>query len=210
MLEHEHRAWASGAGRVAGMDEAGRGPLAGPVIAAAVVINRPFLEREEHGALRGLTDSKKLTEKRREHFFQVLCAASDVQFGLGWADVSEIDTHNILAATHLAMARALMKLSPLPDLVLVDGLPVPNLPCPSTAIVGGDGASFSIAAASIFAKVTRDRFMVEMDAAYPGYGFARHKGYGTKDHLAAIRKLGPCSCHRKSFAPVLQMDLGFE
>jgi ribonuclease HII len=123
-------------------------------------------------------------------------------FGVGVADVAEIDSLNILRATHLAMARALKALSPLPDFVLVDGLPVPGLPCPSRAIVGGDGRSLSIAAASIIAKVTRDRMMVELDGLYPGYQFARHKGYGTQIHMESLFKLGPCPAHRRSFRPV--------
>lgn len=207
MLHYERQAWAAGFQRVAGVDEAGRGPLAGPVVAGAVLFDPEFLQAEEKGLLAGLTDSKKLSESRRERFFAVLTANPAVKFGIGQADVAEIDSRNILRATHLAMSRALAQLSFLPDHVLVDGLPVPGLPCPSTAIVGGDGLSLSIAAASIMAKVTRDRIMVELDREYPLYGFARHKGYGTKEHLEALRAHGPAACHRKSFAPVRQMVL---
>ncbi len=206
MLDYERKAWAGGHRRVAGLDEAGRGPLAGPVVSAAVCFDADFLKSEADHALKGLTDSKKLSEARREYFFQILCASPSVAFGIGQAEVDEIDAHNILAATHLAMSRALVRITPLPDHVLVDGLPVPGLPCSSTAIVGGDAKSLSIAAASVIAKVTRDRMMLELDARYPGYGFAHHKGYGTKEHLAALRKLGPCSCHRRTFGPVSQME----
>ena len=205
MLHYERQAWAAGFKKVAGVDEAGRGPLAGPVVAGAVLFDSNFLQAEEKGLLAGLTDSKKLTESRREHYFAILA----VKFGIGQADVAEIDSQNILRATHLAMNRALAQLSFAPDHALVDGLPVPGLPCPSTAIVGGDGLSLSIAAASVLAKVTRDRIMMDLDKQYPLYGFARHKGYGTKEHLEALRAHGPSSCHRKSFAPVRQMSLNF-
>ena len=207
MLHYERQAWAAGFQKVAGVDEAGRGPLAGPVVAGAVLFDSDFLQAEEKGLLAGLTDSKKLSESRREYFFAILTANPSVKFGVGQADVAEIDSRNILNATHLAMSRALAQLDFLPDHVLVDGLPVPGLPCPSTAIVGGDGLSLSIAAASVIAKVTRDRIMVKLDGQYPAYGFSRHKGYGTKEHLEALRLHGPASCHRRSFAPVRQMTL---
>jgi ribonuclease HII len=207
LLHYERQAWAAGFQKVAGVDEAGRGPLAGPVVAGAVLFDPEFLQAEEKGLLAGLTDSKKLSESRREHYFAILTANPAVKFGVGQADVAEIDSLNILNATHLAMSRALAQLDFLPDHALVDGLPVPGLPCPSTAIVGGDGLSLSIAAASVIAKVTRDRIMVELDRQYPVYGFARHKGYGTKEHLEALRLHGPASCHRRSFAPVRQMVL---
>lgn len=207
MLHFERQAWAAGRARLAGVDEAGRGPLAGPVVACAVCFDPSFLQAEEHGILAGLTDSKRLSKARREHFHGVLTQSASVCFALGQAEVDEIDRLNILRATHLAMARALQKLEPAPDFVLVDGLPVPGLPHPSEAIVGGDGLSLSIAAASVIAKVTRDRIMVELDREFPAYGFADHKGYGTKEHLEALRKHGPCTCHRRSFAPVSQMSL---
>ena len=202
LLVHERVCWARGLGRVAGLDEAGRGPLAGPVVAGAVVIGQAFLEAEEHGVLLGLTDSKKLTPKRRDSFFEMLTACPEVSIGVGAADVADIDRINILQATHLAMARALAALPVPPEHALVDGLPVPGLPCASTAIVKGDSASLSIAAASIIAKVTRDRQMVELDAQYPAYGFARHKGYGTSAHTQALLEHGPCPLHRRSFRPV--------
>jgi ribonuclease HII len=176
-------------------------------VAGAVLFDSGFLQAEENGLLAGLTDSKKLSESRREHFFEILTTNPSVKFGLGQADVAEIDTQNILNATHLAMGRALATFNFLLDHVLVDGLPVPGLPCPLTAIVGGDGLSLSIAAASIIAKVTRDRIMKQLDRQYPLYGFARHKGYGTKEHLEALRQHGPAPCHRRSFAPVRQMVL---
>lgn len=207
MLRYERQAWAAGFRNVAGMDEAGRGPLSGPVVAGIVQFEAGFLQAEEKKLLAGLTDSKKLSASRREHFFSILTANPAVKFGVGQADVSEIDAQNILNATHLAMSRALARLDSLPGHVLVDGLPVPGLSCPSTAIVGGDGLSLSIAAASIIAKVTRDRIMEELDRQYPLYGFARNKGYGTKEHLEALWRHGPAPCHRRSFAPVRQMVL---
>lgn len=180
---------------VAGVDEAGRGPLAGPVVAAAVVLPGDF-------ALPGLDDSKKLSASRRETFFAVLTESPDIAWGAGIADPDEIDRVNILRATHLAMARALEALPRKPCHALVDGRPVRGLPVDHTAVVGGDGLSLSIAAASIVAKVTRDRIMADLDAAYPQYGFGRHKGYGVREHLLALQRHGPCPVHRRSFAPV--------
>lgn len=209
MLRFERQVWSCGCVHVAGVDEAGRGPLAGPVVAAAVLFEPEFLVAQAQGELEGLTDSKKLSSARREHFFSLLTSRADVSIGVGRAEVEEIDRLNILRATHLAMARALKALPMTPDHALVDGRPVPNLPCPSTAIVGGDGLSLSIAAASVVAKVTRDRLMEELDHQHPGYGFVRHKGYGTPEHLAALRRLGPSPCHRRSFAPVSQLSLPF-
>lgn len=184
------------------MDEAGRGPLAGPVFAAAVILEPCFAEAEEKGLLEGLTDSKKLSQSRREAFFDLLNKSPHVEIGLGTAEVDEIDEVNILRATHMAMSRAVSNLSPLPAHVLVDGLPVKDLPCASTAIVGGDSKSLSIAAASVAAKVVRDRFMKELDRTYPGYGFARHKGYATSAHIQALFEYGPSPVHRRSFRPV--------
>lgn len=207
MLRFEQEAWTAGATRIAGVDEAGRGPLAGPVIAAAVVFDRPFLEIEASRSLARLDDSKKLPASRREFFFTLLTASPHVFIGVGSASVAEIDSLNILRATHLAMARAVERLSPAPDLALVDGLPVKGLPVPHRAIVGGDAQSLSIAAASVIAKVTRDRLMAELAALHPQYGFDRHKGYGTRDHLEALRRHGPCPAHRTSFAPVAQLTL---
>jgi ribonuclease HII len=202
LLQFERQSWDQGFLRLAGVDEAGRGPLAGPVVAAAVVGERAFLEAEQYGLLAGLTDSKQLTAAQRERFYALLTAHPAIAVGLGLADVAEIDALNILRATHLAMRRALLALQPAPAFALVDGLPVPDLPCPSLAIVRGDARSLSIAAASIVAKVTRDRLMQDLDRVYPQYAFAAHKGYGTQAHTQALLKHGPCPAHRRSFRPV--------
>ncbi len=202
MLTFEYQQWSQGHLCIAGVDEAGRGPLAGPVVAAAVSFQQPFVERESQASLARLTDSKQISESLRDSFFEILNASDAVRVGVGVADVSEIDSINILRATHVAMKRAVEGLSPLPDHLLVDGRPVPGLPVPSTAIVKGDTLSLSIAAASIIAKVTRDRMMCELDGRYPEYGFAKHKGYGTKFHVQALREYGPSPVHRISFRPV--------
>ena len=204
MLAYEHTFWDKDPSAVlAGVDEVGRGPLAGPVYASAVVIASADADSFLEGPLAGLTDSKKLTEAKREHFHGLLHALPGVRIGIGSASVAEIDSLNILRATHLAMRRAVLDLGdPPPDHVLVDGLPVRGLPCPSTAIVKGDAQSLLIAAASVVAKVTRDHLMAELDAQYPGYGFAANKGYGTAEHLEALRRLGVSPVHRRSFAPV--------
>ena len=188
---------------IAGVDEAGRGPLAGPVVAAAVVLPDDF-------ALDGLTDSKKVSAAKREKFYAILTATAEILWAVAEATVEEIDRLNILRATHLAMARAIEALPREPDHALVDGLPVRGLTVDHTALVEGDSLSLSIAAASIIAKVTRDRLMVELDAQYPQYGFGRHKGYGVREHLEALRKHGPCPAHRRTFAPVAQTQLPLE
>ena len=177
--------------RVCGVDEAGRGPLAGPVCAAAVILPTGL-------DIPGLNDSKQLSEKKREALFDVICAQA-VSFGIAFATVEEIEARNILGATYLAMNRAIAQLDPQPDLALIDGNRSAGIEYPSRCIVDGDAKCASIAAASILAKVTRDRYMLEMDAKYPQYGFARHKGYGTKAHYAAIRTYGPSEIHRPSF-----------
>jgi ribonuclease HII len=205
LLQFERQAWGRGICRLAGVDEAGRGPLAGPVVAAAIIFERPFLEAEQYGWLKSVNDSKRLTPRERDRLYAELTGTCPCVFGVGIASVPEIDSLNILRATHLAMARALNALSPLPDFVLVDGLPVPGLPCPSLSIVQGDGRSLSIAAASIIAKVTRDRMMGELDQQYPQYAFSRHKGYGTRVHMKALLDYGPCPAHRRSFRPVQEM-----
>ena len=190
----------SGKHPVAGIDEAGRGPLAGPVVAAAVVL-------PDADAIPGLDDSKKLTAAKREALYQAITSCPELGWAVGIADCAEIDRLNILRATHLAMARAAAGLKTRPAMFLIDGLPVPGFPHPSRAIVKGDSISLSIAAASIIAKVTRDREMARIDAEFPEYGFARHQGYGTREHLAALQRHGPCPHHRRSFRPVSQMEL---
>jgi len=187
---------------VAGVDEAGRGPLAGPVVAAAVILEPDFAERERDGILAGLTDSKKLSPSRREHFCAVLFGCDHVRIGIGQCSAREIDAMNILRATQRAMVLAVRDLAAVPDLALIDGRPIEGLPCPSRAIVGGDARSLSIAAGSVVAKVVRDDQMRVIDARYPGYGFAAHKGYGTSRHLQALFEFGPCPVHRRSFRPV--------
>lgn len=180
-------------GVVAGVDEAGRGPWAGPVVAAAVVLDRTRCPD-------GLDDSKKLTEPMRERLFAVL--QDQAIIGVGMASVDEIDTLNIHWATMLAMERAVAKLGQSVCHVLVDGNRLPRWPHPATAIVGGDALCRSIAAASIIAKVTRDRFMAALDGEHPGYGWARNKGYGTRLHARGLAELGVTPHHRRSFAPV--------
>jgi len=199
-LDFEERLRASGFCTIAGVDEAGRGPLAGPVVAAAVILPQGFSHPR-------LDDSKKLSEKIRARLFEELSEAPDVTSAVVEVGPQEIDRLNILRATHEAMRRAVAKLLPEPDHVLIDGLPVRPFPKPQTALVGGDGLSLSIAAASIFAKVTRDRLMLALDAQYPQYAFAQHKGYGTALHLARLQEHGPCPAHRRSFTPVRQMVL---
>lgn len=202
MLHHERECWQRKYRCVAGVDEAGRGPLAGPVVAAAVVFDAAFVTREADGLLAGLTDSKQLSAARRELFFDLLDRLPDVSLAVGIAGSDEIDRFNILRATYIAMARAVSFLACRPDHVLVDGRSVEGLPVGSTAIVGGDGISLSIAAASVVAKVVRDRIMAELAVLYPRYGFEQHKGYGTRQHLQALFEYGPCPAHRRSFRPV--------
>lgn len=187
--------------RIAGVDEAGRGPLAGPVVAAAVMLPTGFLRDGLSTDLEGLNDSKQLTARQRERYFEALSLTPGLASGVSAVGIEVIDAINILRATHQAMAEALAQLEPGPEHVLVDGLPVKSLPYPQTALVKGDARSYSIAAASILAKVTRDRLMLEYDRRYPEYGFARHKGYGTPQHLAALARHGPCPIHRRSFTP---------
>ena len=196
-FRHERALYALGHSCVAGIDEAGRGPLAGPVVAAAVILPGRFSHKL-------LTDSKKLSPPVREYLHAELTTHPDVRFAIAIVGVEEIDRINILRATHEAMRRAVAALSSVPDHVLIDGLPVRPFPIAQTALVGGDARSFSIAAASVIAKVTRDRLMVEHDAKFPQYAFARHKGYGTALHLERLKEHGPCDLHRRSFLPVRQ------
>jgi ribonuclease HII len=190
-------------GRVAGIDEAGRGPLAGPVVAAVAVIDRGAARRT---LLKLIDDSKKLALESREKAYEAMVASGIVQFAVAEATVEEIDRINILQATFLAMRRALEALAHQPDIVLIDGNQVPRgLGCKAETIVGGDAHSYSIAAASIFAKVTRDRYMTRLAEAFPGYGWETNRGYGSAQHLAALEQLGPTPHHRMSFAPLSRL-----
>jgi ribonuclease HII len=190
----ESRILAKMGGPVAGVDEAGRGPLAGPVVAAAVIFERKRVPK-------GLDDSKVMTEAAREEAYTAIMRMA-LAVGVGEASVDEIDLVNIRQATHLAMARAVRALSLAPVFALVDGNDAPALPCPCDTIIGGDGRSASIAAASIIAKVTRDRMMSALHETFPVYGWLTNKGYGTEEHLEALGRHGPCVHHRRSFSPV--------
>lgn len=205
-LMHERDLWRRGVHPVAGVDEAGRGPLAGPVVAAAVVLPSTWMAGGFDQRLTDLNDSKQLTESQREHFFQVLTTHPGIRHAIAIVDAGVIDEINILQATHRAMNEALARLIPQPQHALVDGRPVKTMRVAQTALVKGDSLSYSIAAASVLAKVTRDRMMLEFDRQFPGYGFAEHKGYGTPQHLAAIAANGPCPIHRRSFAPLKRKD----
>jgi ribonuclease HII len=190
----EHALWDQGIELVGGVDEVGMAPLAGPVIAAAVILPRGT-------RITGVDDSKKLTPEEREALEPQIRACA-VAVGLGRAEVHEIDTVNIYQAGLLALRRAVLALSPLPQHLLVDARRLPDLPMPQQPIIKGDAKSITIGAASIVAKVHRDRLMSELDHAHPGYGFAEHKGYPTPVHLEALQRLGACALHRRSFAPV--------
>ena len=191
LWELENVVRGEGYGVVCGVDEAGRGPLAGPVCAAAVILPRGLV-------IEGLNDSKKLTEKRRESLYGEITSSAEA-YGIAFASVEEIEELNILGATYLAMNRAIAALGREIDLALIDGNRNAGIEYPSRTVVKGDSLCASIAAASVLAKVTRDRYMTELDERYPGYGFAKHKGYGTKAHYAAIRELGASPVHRPSF-----------
>lgn len=193
-FEFEQAAIDDVGGPIAGVDEAGRGPWAGPVVAGAVILDPDNIPD-------GLADSKKLTEQKREILFDQIMETADV--GVGIADVVRIDRDNILAATMWAMTEAVKQLNASPRVVLIDGNRAPQkLNCLTQTLIKGDTRSFSIAAASIIAKVTRDRMMVALEKTHPGYGFGKHKGYGTKQHQDAIATLGVCDEHRRSFAPI--------
>lgn len=202
-LAKERELWDRGLRYIAGVDEAGRGPLAGPVIAAAVILDRAQ-------DLPGIIDSKEMTPLQREEAFETIMKNS-LAIAVSASSVSVIDRVNILEATMLAMKRSISRLNPSVDYVLVDGNRLPDdLQIPGEAVIGGDGLCRSIAAASIVAKVLRDRLMINLDRIYPDYGFARHKGYSTKEHVSIIDKLGPTPHHRYSFKPVRQHRLLFD
>ena len=191
LWELEDALYDSGIAVICGVDEAGRGPLAGPVCAAACILPRGL-------DIPGLNDSKKLTEKRRDALYDLICEQA-LAYGIAYATVEEIEERNILGATYLAMNRAIAQLKIQPELALIDGNRNKEIEVNSQPVVKGDSKCADIAAASILAKVTRDRYMMELDKKYPMYGFAKHKGYGTKDHYAAIREHGMCPAHRPSF-----------
>ncbi len=198
----EHGLLQNGITQIAGIDEAGRGPLAGPVVAAAVLLPVDWILGGLPKKLKKTNDSKQLNHQERENLFAELTAHSAIRYGVGHVDERMIDQINILQATHRAMNFALAQLDPFPQHALVDGLPVKTLCCPQTAIVDGDCLSYSIAAASIIAKVTRDRMMIAYHEAFPLYGFHEHKGYGTPEHVAALKQHGPCPIHRMTFSPI--------
>jgi ribonuclease HII len=200
MLEEAARK--RGALRIAGVDEVGRGPLFGPVVAAAVILQRGC-------CLQGLNDSKKLSEKKRNELDPEI-RANAIAWAIASVDAETIDRINIRQASLLAMRRAVEQLALSPDFLLIDGRDTIDWECPQQAVIHGDAISLSIAAASVLAKVHRDRLLVELDREFPGYGLARHKGYGSPEHLAALARLGPTPLHRKSFHPVAQSELLFE
>jgi ribonuclease HII len=195
-LDHERHLWQAGHTHVAGLDEAGRGAWAGPVVAAAVILDSDRVDQ-----LDGVNDSKQLSARQRETLYQIIvdnCRA----FGVGHGTVEEIDSIGIVPATRLAMTRAIEALSPPPDALIIDAVRLPTVNLPQSVFFFADSISLSVAAASIIAKVTRDRLMVELDAHYPRYDFARHKGYGTRIHQLALQSIGPCEIHRRSFKPI--------
>ncbi len=197
-FEYENRLYAEGYTAVCGCDEAGRGPLCGPVVAAAVILPRDIV-------IEGLNDSKKLTEKKREKLYDVIIEKA-IAYGIAEASPEEIDEYNILNASMLAMRRAVEKLNVKADFALIDGNCSRGFTIPTETVVKGDAISASIAAASILAKVTRDRGCLELDREYPEYGIAKHKGYPTKDHMEAVRKYGPAPIHRRTFLKFLDKD----
>jgi ribonuclease HII len=195
-LERELQLMQSGHTLVAGLDEAGRGAWAGPVVAAAVILNLP-----ETASLREVNDSKQLSRRQRDRLYPIIIDHC-VAYGIGQGSVTEIDTIGILPATRLAMQRAIEALSPQPDALIIDAVRLPQVDKPQAVFNFADSISLSVAAASILAKVSRDRLLIELDARYPVYQFARHKGYGTLIHRAALQSVGPCDIHRVSFRPV--------
>lgn len=189
---------------IAGIDEVGRGPLAGPVVAAAVIV--PAKIKRAHW-LNDIRDSKLLSATQRERLYEPIKEMA-VSFGVGMISSQTIDIQGIAKATRLAMKQAVEQLSPKPDYLLIDYVKLPEVPLPQKGVIEGDSLCFSIACASIIAKVTRDRLMVELDSVYPGYGLAHHKGYGTREHLECLHRLGPCPIHRHSFQPVKDAAVG--
>lgn len=196
MLTYDEALYEKGYGSIAGVDEAGRGPLAGPVVAAAVILN-PDIK------ISGINDSKKLSESRREKLYEEIKQVA-ITWGVGIVSQEIIDHINILQASLEAMKLAILQLSTNPDLILIDGIYLPDVNLPMKALPHGDSLSQSIASASIIAKVTRDHILCQLDSIYPQYGFAQHKGYPTAQHLSALDKFGPCKIHRRSFSPVAQ------
>lgn len=195
-----------GVSRVAGTDEAGRGPLAGPVVAAAVQLPLRWIQEGLPRKLRGLNDSKQLDKEEREKFFKILTQDPEVCYAYSVITAEVIDIINILQASLRAMNESLEQLAPGPEHTLVDGPHISTIKHPQTAIIDGDARSYSIAAASVIAKVIRDRIMIEYHAQFPDYGFDEHKGYSTPRHLAALQRHGPCAIHRRSFAPIRARD----
>lgn len=196
--------WGSGLAYVCGLDEAGRGSWAGPVTAGAVIL--PCSDEALEARLRGVRDSKEMSPRQRAHWAEKICETA-LAHAVGWADHEEIDRMGIVPATRLAMQRALEGLLISPQYLLLDAMRLPAVAVPQMPLIKGDARSLSIAAASVLAKTARDAHMVELDGLYPGYGFAVHKGYGTKQHQAALLHLGPCLVHRRSYAPVHRMML---
>jgi len=195
-LDREHLLTRAGHALIAGIDEAGRGAWAGPVVAAAVILN--LLETS---SLREVNDSKQLSSRQRDKLYQIIIEQC-VAYSVGQGSVEEIDAIGILPATRLAMMRAVAALSPQPDALIIDAVRLPQVDKPQAVFNFADAISLSVAAASILAKVTRDRLLIELDAQYPAYHFARHKGYGTQIHQAALQSVGPCAIHRRSFKPI--------
>ena len=206
-FDEERRLEAQGYHLIAGIDEVGRGALAGPVVAAAVIL--PISRGSSRTAptwLSSVRDSKQLSPKKRESLFEKIQAGA-IAVGVGMVSPEEIDAYGIVKATRQAMCLAVKQLPTPPDFLLIDALTLPQIPLPQRGIIHGDQLSFSIACASIIAKVTRDRYMIELDRIYPGYGLARHKGYATPQHLLNLRQSGPCPIHRRSFAPVRNLRI---
>ena len=202
MMQFEREAAKNGFSAIAGVDEAGRGPPAGPVVAGAVILAEEILE---------LNDSKQLSSTQRDELYDILYEGEHI-IGAGIVEPEIIDRHGIQSANYRAMLEAVEQLNTAPDFLLVDGFQIKGCAIPQMKIIKGDARSFSIAAASIIAKVTRDRLMNELDVVYPEYGFAKHKGYGTREHMEAIERIGPCAAHRMSFAPMskaLETDMLF-